>query len=99
MKGSGIISAYHTWRVAPLMSHALPMYLMAPRASLDGTALADEALPPSEVAQCIKEEMEPSKDDTDIILDFMYLVLRHPPNAARTGVHRLRKFSFIVPPF
>ena len=50
VKGSGIIGAYHTWRVAPLMSRALPLYLMAPRASLDGTTLADEALPPSKVA-------------------------------------------------
>ena len=50
MKGLGIIDAYHTRRVAPLMSHVLPLYLMAPRASLDGTALTDEALSPSEVA-------------------------------------------------
>ena len=33
MKGSGIIGAYHTRRVAPLMSHALPLYLMAPGSS------------------------------------------------------------------
>ena len=46
MKGSGIISAYHTWRVAPLMSHALPLYLMVPGASLEGTVLVDEVLPP-----------------------------------------------------
>ena len=46
MNGSGIIGAYHTRRVAPLMSRALPLYLMAPRASLEGTALIDEALPP-----------------------------------------------------
>ena len=45
VKGSGIIGAYHTWRVAPLMSHALPLYLMAPEASLEGTTLVDEALP------------------------------------------------------
>ena len=63
MKGSGIIGAYHTQRVAPLMSHMLPLYLMAPRVSLDGTALANEALSPSEVAQHIKEAMEPSQDD------------------------------------
>ena len=50
MKGSGIISAYHMRRVAPLMSRALPLYLMAPRVSLDGTALTDGALSPSEVA-------------------------------------------------
>ena len=46
VKGSGIISTYHTQRVAPLMSCALPLYLMAPGASLKGTVLVDEALPP-----------------------------------------------------
>ena len=46
VKGSGIIVAYHTRRVVPLMSHVLPLYLMAPRALLEGTALVDEALPP-----------------------------------------------------
>ena len=46
MKGSGIIDAYHTRRVAPLMSRTLPLYLMAPGVSLEGTALVDETLPP-----------------------------------------------------
>ena len=46
MKRSGIIGAYHTWRVAPLMSHVLPLYLMGPRVSLKVTALVDEVLPP-----------------------------------------------------
>ena len=46
VKGSGIIGAYHTRRVAPLMSHAFPLYLMAPGASLEGMTLADDALPP-----------------------------------------------------
>ena len=50
MMGSGIIGAYHMWRVASLMSHVLPLYLMVPRASLEGTALVDEALTPSKVA-------------------------------------------------
>jgi len=50
VKGSGIIGAYHAWRVAPLMSRTLPLYLMAPRASLEGITLADGALPPTEVA-------------------------------------------------
>ena len=45
MKGSGIIGAYHMWRVAPLMSHALPLHLMAPGASLKGMVLVDEAFP------------------------------------------------------
>ena len=46
VKGSGIIGANHTRRVVPLMSHVLPLYLMAPGASPKGTALTDEALPP-----------------------------------------------------
>ena len=46
VKGLGIIGAYHTRRVVPLMSRALPVYLMAPGASPEGTALANEALPP-----------------------------------------------------
>ena len=45
VKGSGIISAYHMRRVAPLMVRALPLHQMVPRASLEGTALVDEALP------------------------------------------------------
>ena len=45
VKGSGIIGAYHMRRVAPLMSHALPLYLMVPRASLEGTTLVDKVLP------------------------------------------------------
>ena len=78
MKGSRIIGAYHTRRVASLMSLALPLYLMAPSASLDGMAHADGALSPSEVARRIKEAMEPSRDDAGIALDFVYLVLGHP---------------------
>ena len=46
MKGSGIIGAYHMQRVAPLMSRVLPLYLMGLGASLNGTTLVDEALPP-----------------------------------------------------
>ena len=45
MKGLGIISAYHMRRVAPLMVRALPLHQMVPRASLEGPALVDEALP------------------------------------------------------
>ena len=85
MKGSGIIDAYHTWRVAPLMSRTLPLYLMVPRASLEGTTLVDEALPPSEVAQHIKEAMEPSKDNAGVVLDFVYPVLGHPPMQPKPG--------------
>ena len=49
VKGLGIIGAYHTRRVAPLMSRALPLYLMGLGASLEGMTLVDEA-PPTEVA-------------------------------------------------
>ena len=61
------------------MSHALPLYLMAPGASLEGMMLVDEALPPTEVARRIKEAMEPSKDTATVVLDFVFPVLRHPP--------------------
>ena len=49
VKGSGIIGTYHTKRVAPLMSRVLPLYLMAPGASPEGTTLTDKVLPPTEV--------------------------------------------------
>ena len=60
------------------MSRVLPLYLMAPGASLEGTVLADDALPPTEVAQWIKEAMEPSKDTAGVIFDFVYPVPGHP---------------------
>ena len=85
MKGSGIIGAYHTRRVAPLMRRVLPLHMMASGASLDGTTLTEEALSPSEVVQCIKEAMEPSRDDAGAILDFVYLVPRHPPMRPEPG--------------
>ena len=78
MKGSGIIGAYHMPRVAPLMRRALPLHMMAPEVALDGTALTEGALSPSEVAQRIKEAMEPSQDNASTILDFVYPVLGHP---------------------
>ena len=50
LKALGVIGAYHARRVAPLMTRALPLYAMAPEASLNGTALAEGALPNSEIA-------------------------------------------------
>ena len=79
MKGLGIIGAYHARRVAPLMARALSLYQMVPRASFEGTVLVDEALPPSEVVQRIKEAMEPTKDSVGAVLDFVYPVPGHPP--------------------
>ena len=85
MKGSGIIDAYHARRVAPLMSHALPLFLMAPGASPKGIALVDEALPPTKVAQWIKEAMEPLKDNTGVVLYFVYPMPGHPPMRPEPG--------------
>ena len=50
LKGSGVIGAYHSRRVAPLMMRALPLYAMAPEVSFDGTALTEGALHNSEIA-------------------------------------------------
>jgi len=79
LKGTGIIGAYHTRRVAPLMRRALPLHMMAPGASLDRIALTEGALSPSEVAQRIKEAMEPSWDDAGAVLEFVYPVPGHRP--------------------
>ena len=78
LRGVGVIEAYHARRVAPLMAHWLPLYQMAPEASFEGTVLVDEALPPSKVAQRIKEAMEPSKDTAGVVLDFVFLVPGNP---------------------
>ena len=85
MKGSRIIGAYHMRRVELLMARMLPLHLMASRASLVGIALAEGALPPSEVAQHIKEVMEPLKDDAGAALDFVYPVPEHPPMRPEPG--------------
>ena len=60
LKGSGVIGAYHTRRVAPLMMRVLLLYAMAPEASFDGTALAEGTLPNSKFTQHINNAMEPS---------------------------------------
>jgi len=49
LKGSSIIGAYHARRVALLMTRVLPLYAMAPKASLDGTALTEGTLPNSKI--------------------------------------------------
>ena len=85
LKGSGVIGAYHARRVAPLMMRALPLYAMAPEASFEGTALAEGTLPNSEIAQRIKEAMEPLRDDAGATLDFVYPVREHPPMRLELG--------------
>ena len=67
------------------MMRALPLYAMAPGASFDGTTLAEGVLSHSEVAQHIKEAMELSWDDVGTPLDFIYLVLGHPPMRSEPG--------------
>ena len=61
------------------MTRMLPLYAMVPEASLDGTALAEGALPNSKIAQRIKEAMELSRDDAGAPLDFVYPMPGHPP--------------------
>ena len=85
MKGSGIIGTYHTWRVASLMRRVLPLHMMAPGVSLNGTTLAEGVLSPSKVAQRIKEAMEPPWDDVGAVLDFVYSVPGHPPMRPKPG--------------
>ena len=99
MKGSGIIGAYHARRVAPLVARALPLYQMVPEASFEGTALANEALPPFEVAQRIKEAMEPTKDSVGAILDFVYPVPGHPPMRPEPGFVDFVSFFPLAPLF
>ena len=72
---------------------------MAPGASFGGTALVDEALPPSEVAQRIKEAMEPSKDTAGVILDYVYPVLGHPPMRPELGFIDFVSFLSPCSPF
>ena len=67
------------------MAHALPLHQMVPGASSKGTVLVDKVLLPSEVAQCIKEAMEPLKDTAGVVLDFVFPVLRHPPMRPEPG--------------
>ena len=68
-----------------MMTHALPLYAMAPAASFDRTALAEGMLPDSEIAQRIKEAMEPLRDDAGAALDFVYSVPGHPPMRPEPG--------------
>ena len=85
LKGSGVIGAYHARRVVPLMTRALPLYAMAPEASFDGTTHAEGTLPNSKIMQCIKEAMEPLRDDAGATLDFVYPVREHPPMRLELG--------------
>ena len=67
------------------MARALPLYQMVPEASFEGTVLVNEVFPYSEVAQRIKEAMEPTKDSAGAVLDFVYPVPRHPSMRPEPG--------------
>ena len=68
-----------------MMTRALPLYAMMPKASFIRTTLTEGALPNSEIVQRIKEAMEPSCDDASAPLDFIYLVSGHPPMRPEPG--------------
>jgi hypothetical protein len=52
---------------------------MTPGAPLERTVLTEGPLANSKIAQRIKEAMEPTRDSSGAILDFVYLMPRHPP--------------------
>ena len=72
----------------------LPLHQMVAGAPLEGMALVDKVLPPSEVAQRIKEAMEPSKDTAGVVLDFVYPVPGHPPMRSEPGFVNFVSFPF-----
>ena len=67
------------------MMCTLSLYAMALEALFNRIALAEGALPHSEVTQCIKEAMEPSRDDAGAPIDFIYPVPGHPPMRQEPG--------------
>ena len=78
------------------MTRVLPLYTMAPEASFDGTTLAEGTLPNSEIAQRIKEVMEPLWDDVGAALDHLPGA-RASSDAAGARLRCLRKFPFLLP--
>ena len=76
------------------MMRVLPLYTMAPEASFVGMALAEGTLPNSEIAQHIKEAMEPLRDDMGVALDFVYPVLGHPLMRPEPGYVVFISFPF-----
>ena len=70
------------------MTCALPLYAMAPEASFDGTTLAEGTLPNSEIAQHIKEVMEPLRDDAGVGAS---------SDAAGARLRHLHRFPFLLP--
>ena len=77
-----------------MMMRVLLLYVTAPEASFDGTTLAEGALPNFDIAQQIKEAMEPSWDDAGAPLDFIYPVLGHPLMRSKLGYIVFISFPF-----
>ena len=71
-----------------MMTRALPLYAMVLEALFDVTALAEGTLPNYEIAQRIKEAMEPLQDDAGAGAS---------SNAAGARLRCLRKFPFLLP--
>ena len=79
-----------------MMTRVLPLYAMAPEVSFDGTAFVEGTLPNSEIAQCIKEAMEPLRDHAGAALDFIYPVPGHPPMRPEPGYVVFVSFPFLA---
>ena len=77
-----------------MMTRVLPLYAMTPKASFDGTTLAEGTLPNSEITQHIKEVMELLWDNAGAALDFVYPVPGHPPMRPKTGYVVFVSFPF-----
>lgn len=67
------------------MTRALPLYLMAPGTSPEGTALDMEAPSNNEIAQRMKDAMESMKDTKGNVIAIAYLVPSHPPTCLEPG--------------
>ena len=76
------------------MMRSLLLYAMASEVSFDGTTLVERALPNSEIAQRIKEVMEPLWDNAGAALDFVYSVPRHPLMRPEPGYVVFVSFPF-----
>lgn len=75
------------------MRRALPLHLMAPRASLEETALSGTPPPRDEVTRRIKGVMEPVKDAEVNAVDVMFLIPGHPPIRPNLGYIHLVSFG------
>jgi hypothetical protein len=70
---------------------------MVPGAPLEGTMLAEGALPSAEIVQRIKEAIKAAWDIPRAILDFVYPVPGHPMMRPDTGFVEFVSFSFLCP--